>query len=320
MSEDETTLADLSAARKRFLSLVEDIRPDLHRYCARMVGSVMDGEDIVQDALARAYYELSALKQLPALRAWLFRIAHNRALDYLRRYDHRMREPLDAALDVAADTALNPEDNLIRDEELHATLSRFLELPPAQRSCVILKDVLGYSLDEVSDMLDLTVPAVKAALHRGRSRLREHSAETTTRMRSPRTISPTLARYADLFNARDWDAVRAMLVDEVKLDLVSRERRYGRRDFEVYFTNYGRWSGWHMIPGWVDGREALIVVCEPPAAPRRYFVQVTCVGDRIAEIRDFIHVPYISEDATVETENPGICSNTSTNGVARLTE
>src|SRR5262245_13064973 len=124
MSEDETTLADLSAARKRFLSLVEDIRPDLHRYCARMVGSVMDGEDIVQDALARAYYELSALKQLPALRAWLFRIAHNRALDYLRRYDHRMREPLDAALDVAADTA---EDNLIRDEELHATLSRFLE-------------------------------------------------------------------------------------------------------------------------------------------------------------------------------------------------
>ena len=72
MSEDETTLADLSAARKRFLSLVEDIRPDLHRYCARMVGSVMDGEDIVQDALARAYYELSALKQLPALRAWAF--------------------------------------------------------------------------------------------------------------------------------------------------------------------------------------------------------------------------------------------------------
>ena len=65
MSEDETTLADLSAARKRFLSLVEDIRPDLHRYCARMVGSVMDGEDIVQEALARAYYELSALKQPP---------------------------------------------------------------------------------------------------------------------------------------------------------------------------------------------------------------------------------------------------------------
>ena len=130
MSEHETTLADLSAARKRFLSLVEDIRPDLHRYCARMVGSVMDGEDIVQDTLARAYYELSALKQLPALRAWLFRIAHNRALDYLRRYDERMREPLDAALDVAADTAFNPEDTLIRDEELHATLSRFLELAP----------------------------------------------------------------------------------------------------------------------------------------------------------------------------------------------
>jgi RNA polymerase sigma-70 factor (ECF subfamily) len=301
MSEPERALADLSAARERFLALVEDIRPDLHRYCARMTGSAMDGEDIVQDALARAYYELSALKQLPNLRAWLFRIAHNRALDFLRRYDQRMREPLDAALDVAADAAFNPEDTLLRDEELRAALWSFLELPPAQRSCVILKDVLGYSLDEISDLLSLTVPAVKAALHRGRSRLREHAAETTARARSPQTISPTLARYADLFNARDWDAVRAMLVDEVKLDLVSRERRYGRRDFEVYFVNYGRWSGWRMIPGWVDGREALIVVCEPPAAPRRYFVQVTCVGDRIAEIRDFTHVPYISKDANVET-------------------
>jgi RNA polymerase sigma factor (sigma-70 family) len=302
MSADETTttLADLSAARQRFLSLVEDIRPDLHRYCARMTGSVIDGEDIVQDALARAYYELSALKQLPALRSWLFRIAHNRALDFLRRYDQRMREPLDAALDIVADTASDPEDTLIRDEALHATLSRFLELPPAQRSCVILKDVLGYSLDEIAGMLNLSVPAVKAALHRGRSRLRAQ-ADETTRPRPPRAISPTLARYADLFNARDWDGVRAMLVDEVKLDLVSASRRFGRRDVEVYFTNYSRWTGWRLIPGWVDGREAVIVVCEPPAAPRWYVVEVTVAGDRIAAIRDFHHVPYISRDAIAET-------------------
>src|SRR5215475_832501 len=162
MSEDETTLADLSAARKRFLSLVEDIRPDLHRYCARMMGSVMDGEDIVQDALARAYYELSALKELPALRAWLFRIAHNRALDYLRRYDRRMSEPLDTDTDQFIDRASDPEAILPREQAVTLAVARFSELAPTQRSCVILKDVLDYSLEEIADALDMTVTAVKA--------------------------------------------------------------------------------------------------------------------------------------------------------------
>ena len=82
-------LPQLQRARRDFLALVSKLRPDLHRYCARMVGSVIDGEDVVQDTLARGYYELSALKEPPALRAWLFRIAHNRALDYLRRYDRQ---------------------------------------------------------------------------------------------------------------------------------------------------------------------------------------------------------------------------------------
>src|SRR5262252_3831711 len=96
-------VADLRVAREQFLALVADVRPELHRYCARMTGSVADGEDIVQDTLARAYYELAELKELPALRPWLFRIAHNRSLDYLRRYERRMSEPLEAAVDFAAD-------------------------------------------------------------------------------------------------------------------------------------------------------------------------------------------------------------------------
>lgn len=300
MTERDSTLVDLGAARREFLSLVEDIRPDLHRYCARMTGSVFDGEDIVQDTLARAYYELSGLKQLPALRAWLFRIAHNRALDYLRRYDQRMREPLDA-LDGTADSSDDPESALMRDETVRTTLATFLELPPAQRSCVILKDVLGYSLDEVATMLELTVAAVKAALHRGRTRLRTH-AESRGATVPPRVVSPAIARYADLFNARDWEAVRAMLVEDVKLDVVSRLKRSGRREVDLYFTNYSRWVGWRMIPGWVDGREALVVVCEPPANQRTYFVEIAMANDGVARIRDFYHIPYIDVDATVEFE------------------
>ena len=173
VNDNGSILSELQEGRRQFLALVEDVRPQLHRYCARMTGSVVEGEDIVQDTLAHAYYELAELKELPAMRSWLFRIAHNRALDYLRRYDRRMGEPLDDAFDIVDDAVLNPEDALAQDQAVRAAVSRFLELVPAQRSCVILKDVLDYSLDEIAALLELSEPAVKAALHRGRERLIE---------------------------------------------------------------------------------------------------------------------------------------------------
>ena len=91
---DGTLVSELHEARRRFLALVADVRPELHRYCARMTGSVIDGEDIVQDTLARAYYALSEMASPPPLRPWLFSIAHNRALDHLRRYDRKMGQAL----------------------------------------------------------------------------------------------------------------------------------------------------------------------------------------------------------------------------------
>src|SRR4029453_8287319 len=97
--------AELQEGRQRFLALVAEVRPELHRYCARMTGSIADGEDVVQDALARAYYELSDLKEVPNLRPWLFRIAHNRAIDYLRRYERPMAAPLEDAVDFPADSS-----------------------------------------------------------------------------------------------------------------------------------------------------------------------------------------------------------------------
>src|SRR6185369_6391897 len=132
-------------SRARFLELVEGLRPDLHRYCARMTGSIADGEDVVQDTLARAYYELSGLEELPAMRSWLFQIAHNRALDVLRRYERRMGEPLDLIEGSARDPSLDAESAVAREEAVRAAVSRFLDVPPVQRSCVILKDVLGHS-------------------------------------------------------------------------------------------------------------------------------------------------------------------------------
>src|SRR6476469_1222472 len=154
-----TDLADFEA-------LVHDIRPELHRYCARMIGSVVDAEDVVQDTLVKAYAALPTTTVVN-MRGWLFRIAHNKAIDYLRRAKQQHMEYLDEqALQV------EPDPQLEEHELVAVALSVFLQLAPKQRSCVILKDVMGCSLADISELLDATIPEIKAALHRGRVQLR----------------------------------------------------------------------------------------------------------------------------------------------------
>jgi RNA polymerase sigma-70 factor (ECF subfamily) len=310
MKELEPLVSRLSDSRQQFLALVADLRPELHRYCARMTGSIADGEDIVQETLARAYYALPEYPTIPALRPWLFRIAHNRALDHLRRYEQRMAQPLDAAEDSAGDGDDDPEGALAREHALHAAVSRFIKLAPAQRSCVILKDVLDHSLDEIAALLALSVPAVKAALHRGRTHLRDEPANVIESATLP--ASPIVARYAALFNARDWEGVRALLADEVRLDLVSRSRRSGRREVELYFTNYDQVYDWHMRPAWLGHAEVIAVYRNPDDAHPGYFIELTANDGGIALIRDFRYVPYVTQDAVfrfAQAEQPASLSD-----------
>ena len=168
--------------RAELLALTGELRPELHRYCARLMGSVIDGEDVVQDTLARALVALQDLKEqgleeMPPLRPWLFRIAHNRALDLLRGRTVRKTEPIEAASDVADPASPDPVEMLMRQEAVKTAVSRFAKLPILQRSVVILKDVLDESLIEIAALLDLTVDAVKGHLARGRARLREINAQ-----------------------------------------------------------------------------------------------------------------------------------------------
>jgi RNA polymerase sigma-70 factor (ECF subfamily) len=86
--------AELPLAHDRFAALVADLRPELHRYCSRLVGSAIDGEDVVQESLAKAFYALSLSPEVPPLKPWLLRIAHNTAIDFLRRYERRFVEPV----------------------------------------------------------------------------------------------------------------------------------------------------------------------------------------------------------------------------------
>jgi RNA polymerase sigma-70 factor (ECF subfamily) len=179
-------------------------------------------------------------------------------------------------------------------------MSAFMRLSPSQRGAVILKDVLGYSNEEAAVILGTTLAATKAALHRGRAQLRLHA--DTAPEESSRPNAEDLARlqtYVDRFNDRDFDAIRAMLADDVRFDLVARLRG-GRSSFETYFTRYAEMSAWRLSIGWVDGKLAAIVTdpADPLAKPFNVIV-VDWTADRIVRLRDFYHAPYALDGAAI---------------------
>ena len=278
----------LAEAREQFLSMVAGVRPELHRYCARLTGSVIEGEDIVQDALAKAFYALSLAAEVPPLKAWLFRIAHNAALDHLKAHGRKYTDSIDEIAEVA-DVEDKPDPAVVR-----AALARFLSLPLRQRSAVILKDVLGHSLQETAETMGATVMAVKAALVRGRAGL---LAEEPEEAKLEADLRAELDRYATLFNRRDWDGVRALIGDDCRLDLVSKSQRRGKQ-VGMYFDRY-RNTDLSLRPMRLDGQLVLAVFAPGAPAPS-YFVVLEWEAGRVRFIRDYRYVDYIVADAAFE--------------------
>ena len=276
--------------------LLAAMRPKLHRYCARMVGSVIDGEDVLQDALIKAVEAHAAAGNVGNPEGWLFRIAHNTALDFLRRRNRQeaLRGP--AEVDMMVDQL-----DAVESRQIAATsLRTFMRLPVAQRSSVILMDVLGCSLKEVCEIMACSLPAAKAALHRGRAQLREIADEPDDAPQ-PRLSDADRARlgaYVAHFNARDFDAIRAMISDDVQLDLVSKIRMHGKAEVSRYFGNYSKVSDWHLVPGLVEGRPAILVFDPNEQDPKpKYFMLLAWSAGKVANIRDFRHAPYVLDGA-----------------------
>jgi RNA polymerase sigma-70 factor (ECF subfamily) len=207
-----------------------------------------------------------------------------------------MAEPIEAASDVADPASPDPVEMLMRQEAVKTAVSRFAELPTTQRSIVILKDVLDESLSEIAALLDLTVDAVKAHLARGRTRLREINAQVRP-LPDARPASAAVARYAALFNQRDWDGLRALLADDVKLHQSTYPLRAGSADVGRFFTIYAKFDGVWLAPAWLDGRE-VIAVFEDRADPKpAYMMWLEWRDGRISFIRDYRYARYVVADA-----------------------
>ena len=184
----------------------------------------------------------------------------------------------------------------------NASLRTFMRLPVAQRSSVILMDVLGCSLKEVCEVMDYSLPAAKAALHRGRAQLRE-IAEEPDDLPQPKMSEADRVRlgaYVAHFNARDFDAIRGLIADDVRLDLVNKTRMNGKAEVSRYFGNYEKAADWHLAPGLVDGHPAILVF-DPnePCGPPKYFMLLQWSAGKVATIRDFRHAAYVIDGADV---------------------
>jgi RNA polymerase sigma factor (sigma-70 family) len=272
-----------------FEDRLKAIRPRLHRYCARMTGSAVDGEDVLQDTLVKALRALADGTEVDNLEGWLLRIAHHTSLDFLRGRSRNKIVPLTEDAEAAPMAEL---------DIVAVGVRTFLQLPELQRCAVILKDVLGHSVEEIAGIADCTTTAAKSALQRGRVALRQLAllCEDTRLPLMSNADRQKMTTYVHLFQTGDFDAIRAMLANDVKLNLVNRLKLEGCDKISLYFTRYAQETRWRFALGAVEGKPAMLVFdgTSTMAGPA-HFVLVDWSEGQIIEIQDFLFAPYTLE-------------------------
>jgi RNA polymerase sigma-70 factor (ECF subfamily) len=287
-----------------FLETIANLRPSLHRYCSRMTGSVLDGEDVVQEALFQAYRMLESFDDSRPLSPWLFRIAHNRCIDHLRRREVRRGAEATAEGDEP--------DRVMPVDPPGAALDRAVEhlvlsLPPKERACVLLKDVFDYSLEEIAELVGSTVGGVKSALNRGRSKLPAAPVSSPPRKTRNADEARLLHLYVERFNRRDWDGVRELITADARLRVA--DRFLGTVAESPYFGNYVKWPNpWRLAVGEVDGEAVVIILGQQEEDAGGWHphavVRLEVEGQRVTGITDYLHCPWMLASAASVAAEP----------------
>jgi RNA polymerase sigma-70 factor, ECF subfamily len=260
ITEEQLLNAARNGDEDAFRRLVEPYREPLHAHCYRMLGSVHDAEDALQDALLRAWRGLGSFRGRGKVRNWLYRIATNACLDAVSRRPkrvlpidygppvvaegHELGEPVAEALWVEPypDELLGLEEGYAgpaaRYEQREAVELAFIaalqHLPPRQRAVLILREVLGFSAKEVSESLETTVASVNSALQRARKALEERlpaeSQQTTMRSLGDRRVREIVQRFVDAFEGGDVEAIVAMLAEDATFAMPPYEDWYLGRE------------------------------------------------------------------------------------------
>jgi RNA polymerase sigma-70 factor (TIGR02960 family) len=302
-----------------FRELTEPHRRELQVHCYRMLGSVQDAEDVLQDTLLAAWQGLQGFEGRASLRTWLYRIATRRCLNARRSAGRRPAqqwnvpgveppeptrlgevvwlEPFpDALLDGATGVPLGPEARYERTESISLAFVTALQvLPPRQVAVLVLRDVLDFSADEVADMLDSTVASVHSALKRARAGLRRRRPEAADREPPPAPGSPAeeaiVARFVSAYEAADLDALVALLTDDVFIAMPPMPFEYEGRDVVAGFCAGIFRSGrrFDLVPTRANGQPAFGAYLRAPSGDRHGtgVLVLTLTGDRICAMIRF---------------------------------
>src|SRR4051794_13120372 len=319
--------------------LVEPHRSELHAHCYRMLGSVQDAEDALQEALVRAWRGLPKFEGRSSLRSWLYRIATNASLDAIERRPKRVL-PIDYGppadphggvgdpvvesvwIEPYPDETLGVEDGYAspdaRYEQREAVELAFVAalqlLPANQRAVLILREVLGFSAAETAETLDTSVASVNSALQRARAtvekKLPEQSQQETLRSLGDEPLREIVEQYADAWERNDVDTVVSMLADDVAFTMPPMARWFSGienvRGFLEKWSMLPDW-GWKGVPVTANGQAALAFYSwdEEQQARVPFAVNVlTFEGEKIKEVDAFIVRASMDPDPDVQARTP----------------
>ncbi|MCK2244513.1 MULTISPECIES: sigma-70 family RNA polymerase sigma factor [unclassified Crossiella] len=300
-----TAPADLLTAARRgdadaFEALVLPYRGELLAHCYRMLGSLHDAEDAVQESLVRAWRGLGNLDDRGFVRAWLYKIATNRCLTMIERRGRReLPVDLDPATSATEVSWLEPypspeQDYLAREGVELAFVAALQHLTATQRAVLILREVLGFSAAEVAGQLDSSVASVNSALQRARKVIDSAAPtqQTVLRELGEDSVAALAARWTEAWQLGDVEAIVAMLAEDARYSMPPLPEWYRGRDaIRAFLLDGPLRYGWRFLPAAANGQLAFgTYMWEEAASQYRPggLDILTLQGDRVAEVTSFL--------------------------------